>query len=773
MKRSALLIFCCLILVLGGGSTLAAVSRPAPAAQPPGPGQPAQPLENGPATAPAPLHTTAPAARVANDPHWSAPNVRANTDPTTYAQQEPSVAVNPLNPLNVVVAQKDERSAPSPGTATKEVWIDTSTDGGQTWPVQTHIPMPNSTLPQQSDPVVTFSDNNTVYVTIIGLSDAGGLGTNATMVAHSTDGGLTWPSPAVYLNQGQGGSDKEWTAVDLNPASPYHRRVYVTWTNFAAGPAFIEKWSSDDGVTWNPPGGSNYVTVSYGAFDGGQFSMPVVLPNGNVLATWNDFSGRLVVGKSTDGGQSFINPNTVAALINNAFPPPGANWRLNTIPATSASPATGTVVSVWADGRNGKSDIYFTRSTDNGTTWSAVARVAHNAAGNSYQVEPWISVAPNGRFDVIWYDNRDFPANINTFHIYATHSTDDGATWTGPDEQVSDAPSDLNVGIPTGSGWNNAAGDYIGVTSLNDVAYAAWTDTRSGTNEDIYTSAYTPPQQGTPTPTVTGTPPTATPSVTPILSSTPTPSNTPTIVVSDTPTPLPATSTATATATATLCALTFNDVPVGSTFYTWIRCLACRGIVGGYPCGGPGEPCPGAYYRPNNNVTRGQVSKIVSESAAFSDPVPSTQQTFEDVPTSGTFWLWVERLAGRGIIGGYPCGGPFEPCVAPGNRPYFRPNNNITRGQLSKITSGAAGWTETPTGQTFEDVAPASTFYLYIARMAVRGIIQGYPCGGPFEPCVAPDNRPYFRPNNPATRGQMAKIAAEAFFPNCQTPARR
>jgi hypothetical protein len=212
-------------------------------------------------------------------------------------------------------------------------------------------------------------------------------------------------------------------------------------------------------------------------------------------------------------------------------------------------------------------------------------------------------------------------------------------------------------------------------------------------------------------------------------------------------------------------------VPPGSTFYATVRCLACRGIVGGYPCGGPGEPCPGTYFRPFNNVTRGQVSKIVSESADFVDAVPSTQQTFEDVPATGTFWLWVERLSSRGIIGGYPCGGPFEPCVAPGNRAYFRPNNNVTRGQLSKITSGAAGWTETPTGQTFEDAPPASTFYLYIERMATRAIISGYPCGGAFEPCVGPTNRPYFRPNNNATRGQMSKIAAQAFFPNCQTPA--
>jgi hypothetical protein len=263
---------------------------------------------------------------------------------------------------------------------------------------------------------------------------------------------------------------------------------------------------------------------------------------------------------------------------------------------------------------------------------------------------------------------------------------------------------------------------------------------------------------------IAGTGPTATPGV-------PTPSATPGL---PTETPTPATPSPTITPGGpTPCSITFNDVPVGSTFYPWIRCLACRGIVGGYPCGGPGEPCPGAYYRPNNDVTRGQVSKIVSESAAFSDPVPSTQQTFEDVPPSGTFWLWVERLATRGIISGYPCGGPFEPCIGPDNRPYFRPNNNVTRGQLSKITSGAAGWTETPTGQTFEDVPPSQTFYLTIERMAVRGIISGYPCGGPFEPCVGPGNRPYFRPNNPATRGQMSKIAAEAFYPNCQTPAER
>ncbi len=211
----------------------------------------------------------------------------------------------------------------------------------------------------------------------------------------------------------------------------------------------------------------------------------------------------------------------------------------------------------------------------------------------------------------------------------------------------------------------------------------------------------------------------------------------------------------------------FSDVPPTHTFYPYVQALTCRGLIGGYPCGGVGEPCPGPtdrpYYRPGNPVTRGQTAKIVASAAAWTET--PTAQTFEDVPPSGTFYLWVERMVGRGIIGGYPCGSPGEPCVAPTNRPYFRPNNNVTRGQLAKVVSNSAGWSETPTAQTFADVPPANTFYLWVERVASRGIIGGYPCGGAGEPCVVPTNRPYFRPGNNSTRGQTAKIVKQAFFP--------
>jgi hypothetical protein len=203
-------------------------------------------------------------------------------------------------------------------------------------------------------------------------------------------------------------------------------------------------------------------------------------------------------------------------------------------------------------------------------------------------------------------------------------------------------------------------------------------------------------------------------------------------------------------------------VAAGSTFYPFIHCLACLGIINGYPDGS---------FRPNNNVTRGQLSKIVSNSAGFAEAQSS--QMFQDVAVGSTFQTYIGRLASRGYISGYPCGGVGEPCIAPGNLPYFRPNNNATRGQISKIVSNSAGFAEAHSTQSFQDVPVGSTFYDFIERLASRGVMSGYPCGSTGEPCIAPDNLPYFRPNNNATRGQTSKIVSNTFFPDCNMPLRR
>ncbi|MDQ6693175.1 MAG: immune inhibitor A [Chloroflexota bacterium] len=276
---------------------------------------------------------------------------------------------------------------------------------------------------------------------------------------------------------------------------------------------------------------------------------------------------------------------------------------------------------------------------------------------------------------------------------------------------------------------------------------------------------------GTATRTVTGTPPSATSTFTS------TPTYTSTSTVTGTPsTPLPS---------STACSIQFTDVPPGSTFYSFARCLACRGIVGGYPCGGPGEPCDpnhNAYYRPAVNVSRGQIAKIVSNSAGFSDD-PGTQ-IYEDVAPGSPFYTFINRLTHRNVMGGYVCGGQnpetgqAEPC-GDANRPYFRPGNTATRGQVSKIVSNAAGFQEDPGNTpTYADVPTTNPFYQYIQRLTNRGVMGGYACGGQnpetgeAEPCNSA-NQPYFRYGNRITRGQTAKIVANTFFPNCDTPAAR
>ena len=134
---------------------------------------------------------------------------------------------------------------------------------------------------------------------------------------------------------------------------------------------------------------------------------------------------------------------------------------------------------------------------------------------------------------------------------------------------------------------------------------------------------------------------------------------------------------------------TFADVPAANAFWVFIERLAATGAISGYDCSGPGEPCDPQnrpYFRWAANATRGQIAKIDARAANFSEPIPSTQQTFTDVPPTSVFWAFIERLAGRSIISGYDCGGPGEPCD-PQLRKYFRWANSTTRGQMSKIAA--------------------------------------------------------------------------------------
>jgi hypothetical protein len=139
--------------------------------------------------------------------------------------------------------------------------------------------------------------------------------------------------------------------------------------------------------------------------------------------------------------------------------------------------------------------------------------------------------------------------------------------------------------------------------------------------------------------------------------------------------------------TPTAPAYTFTDVPRDHTFFYAVETAVLHNIITGYPCGGPLEPCDSQnrpYFRPGANVTRGQLSKIVVIGAGWLLHNPPSPGTFEDVPTTNTFYAYIETAYCHGIISGYQCGGAGEPCD-PENRPYFRPFNDATRGQIAKL----------------------------------------------------------------------------------------
>jgi hypothetical protein len=390
------------------------------------------------------------------------------------------------------------------------------------------------------------------------------------------------------------------------------------------------------------------------------------------------------------------------ALLGSEFPISTASGAQD-YPAVAYNSTDNQYLVVWEDERAGSSneDIYGQRVSSSGALLGSNFPIS-TASGRQAQTEVAYNSTSN-EYMVVWHDQRN---GSSDFDIYGQRVSSSGVLL---DSEFPISTASRVQAIPAVA-YNSTSNEYLFV----------WYDERNGTEtctmgcSDIYG------QRVSGSGALLG-------------------ENFP-ISIDTTP-----------------CSIEFSDVPPGSTFHSFVKCLACKEILGGYPDG---------TFRPQNLISRGQIAKIVSNSAGYTDDVTG-RQTYADVPSTQPFHVWIERLSMRGHMGGYNCGGAGEACDG-ANRPYFRPGNNASRGQLSKIVSNAAEIEDTPTGQTFEDVAPSSPFYLYIERLTSRGAISGYPCGGVGEPCGG-DNRPYFRPSDNVTRGQASKIVANTFFPNCQT----
>jgi hypothetical protein len=576
-------------------------------------------------------------------------------------------------------------------------------------------------------------------------------------IHRSTDGGATFQPPVrVVASTATDFIDKNAVAADKAASGPYAGRLYYTVTDFGGGPtcdsptfARVE-WtvSTDQGATWSPPaplpqpaGGSPAGPASTG-------SSVAAAAGGVVYAVYNFWTNpaandqRNYITRSTDGGVSFgpYHAITSAALPFTGYVAPsgfqyytangaGVGLRHSQFPALAISPTDpNTVYVLWnhhdpswnrtyqAPCCGGNStprtflagDIAFSRSTDGGVTWSAPLRLNDDPplTGHDHFL-PAIAVGPDGTIHVAWYDRREDPAN-RLYQVYAAQSTDGGLTWSA-NTRVSDAPSDPAAVIFADG--NAFLGNTSGIAASAAQVLPFWTDTRAGTppgEQRIYTDPG-PPAPPSPTATATPIPPSPTPCT----------------------------------------AGQFSDVHPGDYFYTPVMYLASRGVIAGY------ADCT---FRPSSPTTRAQMVKIVV--LGFEIPIttpPAGAYTFADVPPAHPFFTFIETAATHAIVSGYDCGGPGEPCDSL-HRPYLRPSAGVTRGQLAKIVVGAAGYAlVTPPGPTFVDVPADNTFYSFVETAACHGILSGYTCGGPGEPCDA-GHRPYFRPVNGATRGQIAKI---------------
>ncbi len=550
-------------------------------------------------------------------------------------------------------------------------------------------------------------------------------GSDTTYMFRSTDGGANWSQITVntYTPAGTNVSGcgflaippiwrvPEWGQPAVSGQVGGQNVVSYVYAAHGAGGDLGDAYyvrSTDNGSTWSSPFKLNSDSTTQPQWQPALSAAP----NGGIVATWYDrrnttdgtnyeYYGRI----STDNGASWQTDEAVSdVLIPQPAQPDSGFQACYAGDYNYHSTFGNTHFLTWTDGRN----------QINGTNQQDVYFNSVVVGGGGGTPTPTIPTAT--------------PTATNTVPT---------ATST---------PTRTNTATNTPTNTPTAANTATKTPTSTATSSATSTATATGTNTALPTD--------TPTDTPTNIPidtPTATATDTPIATDTPT--DTPTSTSTNTPT---STITGTPTATPTVCIIPFTDVPPDAWFYDYVSWMYCHGVINGYSTNPPcdtGTPCfkPGnnttrgqtakivvlafdfpittsggphftdvpvgstfydyietAYnlgliqgygdgtYGPNDNVSRGQIAKIVVNAAIFADPSnwtlanPSTN-TFEDVPVGSTFFQYIETAVAHGVINGYPCGTlPAGACVAPENKPYFVPSDNATRAQISKIVYLAA-----------------------------------------------------------------------------------
>jgi len=358
---------------------------------------------------------------------------------------ESDIRVDPANPLHLIAQSKWFVNSEGYNHL---LGFYESFDGGQTWPVQGHVPGYEGWT-DNTDPVGAFDPWGNFYSLVLPYQfyydksgshkyDNGSNQINPTVppeaVAVSVHPATTLTgktAAASWITTHNGGPDylmtapnastndpdKQWIAIDTNPTSPHYGRVYAMWTVFVLNPAIVYESHADarsDGThtDWSTP--QVLPTVSGKRFD--TYLLPHVAPDGTVwtTTTLNPVAQGLAhndinLDWSTDGGATWQGPLPVAQDVitptyqNTTF----REGIIDTFAVGRTKSAAGfyPLYVAYEDGSSGLSNIYLTASYDGGHAWSSPILVNDNV-GAVDELQPNLDVAPNGTVAVAFYDRR-------------------------------------------------------------------------------------------------------------------------------------------------------------------------------------------------------------------------------------------------------------------------------------------------------------------------------------------------------------------------------
>jgi hypothetical protein len=426
-------------------------------------------------------------------------------------QNEPSLAQNPTNPLNLIAGSNDQIGLPActnttpslcpmtPGISISGFYA--SSDGGQTWPCQGLIDLSAFHEYAFGDPAQAFDSQGNAYYGTLAFPNpptteelATGLQADF-FVAKSSDGGCHYTSAAKVSGASPAISDdKDAITADANPSSPFHDTVYAAWTKFTTSGAdqIVFARSTDGGATFSTPLpiSPDYNNNHVG---GRQGAAVKVGPDGTVYVVWADTVNKQPVERlsiSHDGGKTFPMQNITVATVTDDFvdPLPGSSFSQfgRVLPSLSIA-ADGTLYVAWSnrtgDPTTGHAVVLVTKSTNGGLSWSTPV-VAGNVKGRSAFFAS-IATDKSGNVDVVFQALDDVPtgtapgAGVVFYDTYLVKSTNGGGSWSLP-VKISTVSSD-----PDGSSTNSLAaqrlGDYITAVADASHVYAAWTDSRNAT----------------------------------------------------------------------------------------------------------------------------------------------------------------------------------------------------------------------------------------------------------------------------------------------------